>query len=108
MTKNPDIIEELGRVIGDRVLVGFAAETENVVENARDKLQRKHLDLIVANDVSKSGIGFGADDNEVTIIDAAGGAVHVPKLSKDEIAQIILDEALKVAKKKKKTEEDWY
>ncbi len=72
------------------------------------KLQRKHLDLIVANDVSKSGIGFGADDNEVTIIDAAGGAVHVPRLSKDEIAQIILDEALKVAKKKKKIEEDWY
>ncbi len=108
LTKNPDIIEELGRVIGDRVLVGFAAETEHVVEHARDKLQRKHLDLIVANDVSKSGIGFGADDNEVTIIDAAGGAVHVPRLSKDEIAEIILDEALKVAKKKKKTEEDWY
>ena len=108
LTKNPDILEELGRIIGDRVLVGFAAETENVVEHARDKLQRKHLDLIVANDVSKSGIGFGADDNEVTIIDAAGRAVHVPRLSKDEIAQIILDEALKVAKKKKKTEEDWY
>ena len=108
LTKNPDILEELGRVIGDRVLVGFAAETENVVGNARSKLQRKHLDLIVANDVSKSGIGFGADDNEVTIIDAGGRAVHVPKLSKDEIAQIILDEALKVAKKKKKTEEDWY
>ncbi len=108
LTKNPDILAELGRLIGDRTLVGFAAETENVIENARDKLRRKHLDLIVANDVSKSGIGFGADDNEVTIIDAAGGAVHVPKLSKDEIAQIILDEALKVAKKKKKTEEDWY
>ena len=108
LTKNPDILAELGRLIGDRTLVGFATETENVIENARDKLRRKHLDLIVANDVSKSGIGFGADDNEVTIIDAAGGAVHVPKLSKDEIAQIILDEALKVAKKKKKTEEDWY
>jgi phosphopantothenoylcysteine decarboxylase/phosphopantothenate--cysteine ligase len=108
LSKNPDILAELGRLIGDRTLVGFAAETENVIENARDKLRRKHLDLIVANDVSKSGIGFGADDNEVTIIDAAGGAVHVPKLSKDEIAQIILDEALKVAKKKKKTEEDWY
>jgi phosphopantothenoylcysteine decarboxylase/phosphopantothenate--cysteine ligase len=108
LTKNPDILEELGRIIGDRALVGFAAETENVIENARDKLERKHLDLIVANDVSKSGIGFGADDNEVTIIDTTGRAVHVPKLSKDEIAQIILDEALKVAKKKKKTEEDWY
>jgi phosphopantothenoylcysteine decarboxylase/phosphopantothenate--cysteine ligase len=108
LSKNPDIIAELGRLIGDRTLVGFAAETENVVEHARDKLRRKHLDLIVANDVSKSGIGFGADDNEVTIIDAAGGAVHVPKLSKDEIAHIILDEALKAARKKKKTEEDWY
>jgi phosphopantothenoylcysteine decarboxylase/phosphopantothenate--cysteine ligase len=108
LTKNPDILEELGQVIGDRALVGFAAETDNVIKHAKEKLQRKHLDLIVANDVSKSGIGFGADDNEVTIIDAAGGAVHVPKLSKDEIAQIILDEALKVAKKKKKTEEDWY
>ena len=108
LSKNPDILAELGRLIGDRTLVGFAAETENVIEHARDKLRRKHLDLIVANDVSKSGIGFGADDNEVTIIDAAGGAVHVPKLSKDEIAQIILDEALKVTRKKKKTEEDWY
>ncbi len=86
LTKNPDILEELGRIIGDRVLVGFAAETENVVEHARDKLRRKHLDLIVANDVSKSGIGFGADDNEVTIIDAGGRAIHVPQLSKDEIA----------------------
>jgi phosphopantothenoylcysteine decarboxylase / phosphopantothenate---cysteine ligase len=108
LTKNPDILEELGRIIGDRVLVGFAAETDNLVEHARGKLRRKHLDLIVANDVSKSGIGFGTDDNEVTIIDATDRSIHVPKLSKDEVAQIILDEALKVAKKKKKTEEDWY
>jgi phosphopantothenoylcysteine decarboxylase/phosphopantothenate--cysteine ligase len=108
LRKNPDIIAELGRLMDDRTLVGFAAETEDVIENARDKLQRKRLDLIVANDVSKSGIGFGADDNEVAIIDASGGAVQTPRLSKDEIAHIILDEVLKTAKKKKKTEEDWY
>ena len=108
LRKNPDILAELGKICGDRVLVGFAAETENVVENAFRKLKKKHLDLIVANDVAKEGIGFGSEENEVTIIDRRGTAKRVPRLSKDEVAQIILDNVMKVLKKKKKVEEDWY
>ncbi len=108
LRKNPDILAELGKICGDRVLVGFAAETENVIENAFQKLKKKHLDLIVANDVTKAGIGFGSEDNEVTLIDRSGTSKRVPRLSKDEIAHIILDAVMKVLKKKKKVEEDWY
>ncbi len=108
LRKNPDILAELGKIRGDRVLVGFAAETENVVENAFRKLKKKQLDLIVANDVTKEGIGFGSEENEVTLIGRTGSAKRVPRLSKDEVAQIILDAVMKVLKKKKKVEEDWY
>ncbi|MCX8111442.1 MAG: bifunctional phosphopantothenoylcysteine decarboxylase/phosphopantothenate--cysteine ligase CoaBC [Syntrophorhabdaceae bacterium] len=102
LEKNPDIIGELGRLKEDRILVGFAAETEKLVEHAYDKLSRKKLDLIIANDVSKPGIGFGSDRNEVTIIDTTGYARHVPEKSKDEIADVILDAVKRVLKKKKK------
>jgi phosphopantothenoylcysteine decarboxylase/phosphopantothenate--cysteine ligase len=108
LEKNPDILAELGKVKEHRVLIGFAAETENLFEHAADKLKRKNLDIIIANDVAKTGIGFGSDNNEVTIIEASGSAKHVPVLSKDEIAHIILDAAKKVLKKKKRVEDDWY
>jgi phosphopantothenoylcysteine decarboxylase / phosphopantothenate---cysteine ligase len=107
LEKNPDIIAELGAAKEHRILVGFAAETDNVTKNALDKLQRKQLDLIVANDVSKSNIGFGADDNEVTIIEATGHTKQVPFMSKDEVANIILDSVKKCLKKVRK-KEDWY
>lgn len=86
-----DIIAEVGRKKGDRVLVGFAAETEDLVKNAKAKLESKNLDFIVANDVSKVGIGFGADVNEVTIITKSGEAQDLPRLSKFEIGHRILD-----------------
>jgi phosphopantothenoylcysteine decarboxylase / phosphopantothenate---cysteine ligase len=108
LDRNPDILEELGRIKEDRILVGFAAETENIVENAQDKLKRKNLDLVVANDVNKPGIGFGSDDNEVIIITSNGRAKHVPKLSKEEIAHVILDTVKRVIKKKRKYKDDWY
>ncbi|OPY75401.1 MAG: Coenzyme A biosynthesis bifunctional protein CoaBC [Syntrophorhabdus sp. PtaU1.Bin153] len=108
LEKNPDILAELGKVKEHRVLIGFAAETENLFEHAADKLKRKNLDMIIANDVAKTGIGFGSDNNEVTIIEASGSAKHVPVLSKDEIAHIILDAAKKALKKKKRVEDDWY
>jgi phosphopantothenoylcysteine decarboxylase/phosphopantothenate--cysteine ligase len=108
LEKNPDIIGELGKIKEHRVLIGFAAETENIFEHAAEKLKNKNLDIIIANDVAKPGIGFGADNNEVTIIEAGGSAKHVPLLSKDEVAHIILDAAKKVLKKKKRVEEDWY
>ncbi len=108
LEKNPDIIAELGKVKEQRVLIGFAAETESILEHATEKLKRKNLDVIIANDVAKEGIGFGSDNNEVVVIEASGSMKHVPIMSKDEIANIILDAAKKVLKKKKRVVEDWY
>jgi phosphopantothenoylcysteine decarboxylase/phosphopantothenate--cysteine ligase len=87
----PDILAELGKRKGTRILVGFAAETDDLVANARKKLQRKNLDLMVANDVGQSGAGFDVDTNVVKILDAAGGVEELPLLSKREVADRILD-----------------
>lgn len=87
----PDILAEIGKRKGSRVLVGFAAETDDLVANARKKLQRKHLDLVVANDVGRPDAGFDVDTNRVTILDAAGGIEELPLLSKREVADRILD-----------------
>lgn len=76
---------------GSRRVIGFAAETENLLANAQAKLQRKKLDLIVANDVTTEGAGFGVDTNIVTLIDPSGRVESHPKLSKDEVANLILD-----------------
>ena len=86
-----DFLEELGRVKEDRVLVGFAMETENGVANARKKLEAKNLDLIVLNDLTVEGAGFGVDTNVVTLIDRDGSAQDLPKMSKREGADQILD-----------------
>lgn len=89
----PDILAELGRLEGERpLLVGFAAETENLLEEARRKLVSKKLDFVVANDVSRPGIGFEADRNEVTILGRSGTLRQVPEGSKLEVAEAILDE----------------
>lgn len=108
LTKNPDIIGELGLVKEHRILVGFAAETENIIEHAAVKLKKKNLDLIIANDVGKNGIGFGSDKNEVTIIETNGRTKQVPMLTKEEISNIILDSVKKIMKKRKRIKEDWY
>ncbi len=87
----PDILAEIGRQKGRRVLVGFAAETEELVANARAKLERKRLDLIVANDVSRADSGFDSDQNLVKILDAEGKVEELPLLTKREVADRILD-----------------
>ncbi len=86
-----DAMPHLASKKGSRLLIGFAAETNDLDANARDKLKRKQLDLIVANDVTQEGAGFGVDTNIVTLIDAAGGAESHPQLSKDAVADLILD-----------------
>jgi phosphopantothenoylcysteine decarboxylase/phosphopantothenate--cysteine ligase len=91
MAPTPDILAELGAKKGDFILVGFAAETTNHVAHAMDKIRKKNLDLIVLNDVSKRDRGFGTDTNEVSIIDRSGGEEQVPLMSKDEVADRILD-----------------
>ena len=90
-----DILASLGSNGRDgRVVVGFAAETGDLEANARAKLEAKRLDVIVANDVSKSGAGFEHDTNEVLVVTAAGGRRHVPLTTKREVAKIVLDTAL--------------
>jgi phosphopantothenoylcysteine decarboxylase / phosphopantothenate---cysteine ligase len=94
----PDILAELGREKGARVLVGFAAETANVSENARVKLARKGADMIVANDVTQEGAGFHTDTNIVTLFLRDGREVPLPKLTKFEVANRIFDEILAIQK----------
>lgn len=91
LEKTPDILLEIGKKKGKRLLIGFAAETENLVANARKKLKEKNLDLIVANNVKEPGAGFGADTNIVTIIDRKGNIEELPKMSKEEVAWRVLD-----------------
>ena len=93
-----DILAELGRSKGQAVLIGFAAETIRVVENARDKLQRKGADMIVANDVTQEGAGFDTDTNIVTLVLRDGRDIALPKMQKREVADLILDQALVMQK----------
>jgi phosphopantothenoylcysteine decarboxylase / phosphopantothenate---cysteine ligase len=90
----PDILAELGRDKASRVLIGFAAETDRVADNARAKLVRKGTDMIVANDVTQEGAGFDIDTNIVTLFLRDGREVALPKLSKLEVAHRVLDHAL--------------
>ncbi len=94
LAANPDILRELAARKGRAFLVGFAAETNDVRANAAAKLQAKGVDLLVANDVSVKGISFDADDNQVTLLDRWGGALDLPKMSKLEVADAILDRVL--------------
>jgi phosphopantothenoylcysteine decarboxylase/phosphopantothenate--cysteine ligase len=87
----PDILAEVGKRKGNRIVVGFAAETNDLLANAQKKLQRKHVDLMVANDVRQPGAGFDADTNLVKILDAQGGVEELPLLSKRAVADRILD-----------------
>ncbi|WZL74782.1 bifunctional phosphopantothenoylcysteine decarboxylase/phosphopantothenate--cysteine ligase CoaBC [Clostridiaceae bacterium 35-E11] len=92
LTRNPDILKELGkRKENGKILVGFAAETQDLLDNAKDKIQRKNLDFIVANDITKTGAGFKSDTNIVSIIDKDGNVTHYDKMSKKHLAEIILD-----------------
>ncbi len=88
LEKTPDI---LAQAKGDFIRVGFAAESHDVVVNAKDKVKRKGLDLIVANDITEKDCGFGTDTNRVTIIDSQGKAEELPLLPKGEVADKILD-----------------
>ena len=96
LTPNPDILATLAREKGDRLVLGFAAETENVAENARRKLTSKNADIIVANDVTAEGAGFDSDTNIVTIFSRDGRDLPLPRLSKPEVAHRILDEVLRL------------
>jgi phosphopantothenoylcysteine decarboxylase/phosphopantothenate--cysteine ligase len=93
LTRNPDILFEVGKVKAHQVLIGFAAETEHVLEHAAAKLRKKNLDMIVANDVTVKGAGFGSDTNVVTFITSDGEQTAFDQMEKSEVAKAILKRA---------------
>ena len=96
LEQTPDILAEVAKSKNGKIVVGFAAETEHVAENARKKLLAKNADLIVANDVTAEGAGFDHDTNIVTLLSRDGRDLALPKMSKSEVAQRILDEILRL------------
>jgi phosphopantothenoylcysteine decarboxylase/phosphopantothenate--cysteine ligase len=94
LTPNPDILAEVVARRTSAFVVGFAAETNDVAANARAKLERKGIDLLVANDVSQQGIGFEAEDNEVLLLDRWGGVHPLPRMPKSDVADAILSHVL--------------
>ncbi|ABQ27099.1 bifunctional phosphopantothenoylcysteine decarboxylase/phosphopantothenate--cysteine ligase CoaBC [Geotalea uraniireducens] len=93
LEKNPDILGELGAIKGEKILVGFAAETEDLIGNAGKKLTEKNLDMVVANDISLEGAGFNVDTNIVKLLFRDGKVEDLPLMGKLELAHIILDRA---------------
>ncbi len=91
LTKNSDILFELGKYKGDRLLVGFAAESENFLDNAYKKLKEKNVDLMVVNDISNNKIGFKSDYNECNLIFKDGSIRHIPFMDKSTVSDDILD-----------------
>lgn len=102
MERNPDILAWLGAHKTGQILVGFAAETNDVQQNALGKLQRKHLDFIAANDVTDPDSGFGKDTNRLTLYGADGSVTALPVLSKEAAADRLLDQVLQLYQTKKK------
>jgi len=96
LVPNPDILATMAKEKGERLVVGFAAETDHVAENAREKLAAKNADLIVANDVTAEGAGFDVDTNIVTIFSRDSRDLPLPRMTKAEVAQRILDEVLRL------------
>jgi phosphopantothenoylcysteine decarboxylase/phosphopantothenate--cysteine ligase len=96
----PDILQELSQKKSVQIIVGFAAETENVLENARQKLVSKNIDAIVVNDVSREGVGFDSDRNAVTII-TRDEVIEVPETTKWEVAQRVLDQVVRLRQHRK-------
>jgi phosphopantothenoylcysteine decarboxylase/phosphopantothenate--cysteine ligase len=99
LDRNKDIAYEIGKIKKDKILVGFAAETNDLIENAKGKVQKKNLDFIVANDLTKEGAGFGVDTNIVKIIDKQGNVTEYPKMKKEEVANVILDKITMLLKR---------
>jgi phosphopantothenoylcysteine decarboxylase/phosphopantothenate--cysteine ligase len=101
LERTTDILGEVGKRKDDRIVVGFAAETEDLIANARKKLLEKHLDFIVVNDVTKPGSGFNSDTNQVKILFPPGEVKDLPVMSKEEVSRVILDDVATLLRQKK-------
>jgi len=101
LERTKDILEELGKKKGNRILIGFAAETEDLIANAKKKLVEKNLDFIVVNDVTKPGAGFGLDTNQIKILYPSGKVRDLPLMAKEEVSQFILDDVVELLKQRK-------
>lgn len=99
LTRNKDVAMEIGKLKDKKILVGFAAETNDLLENAKKKILKKNLDFIVANDLTKEGAGFSSDTNIVKIIDKEGCVEEFPKMSKIDVSDIILDKVFSLYSK---------
>jgi phosphopantothenoylcysteine decarboxylase/phosphopantothenate--cysteine ligase len=99
LVKNPDILGELGKIKEGRILVGFAAETDALVENARTKLTEKNLDMVVANDIGQAGAGFDVDTNIAKLVFRDGRVEELPLMGKGELADLILDRVAQLRKR---------
>ena len=95
-----DILMEVSKIKTQQFVVGFAAETQNLIQSALEKLRNKKLDLIVANDISAPGIGYQSDNNQVTLVDSDEQVENLPRMAKQEIANILLDKISKGAREK--------
>ncbi len=91
LVPNPDILSTIAPLKDNRIFIGFAAETDDLIANATDKLVHKGLDMIVANDVSATDAGFGVDTNRVSLLTPDAPPSHLPLLAKSEVADVILD-----------------
>jgi phosphopantothenoylcysteine decarboxylase/phosphopantothenate--cysteine ligase len=100
MERTVDILKEVGKKKGKRIVIGFAAETEDLIANAKMKLIEKNLDLIVANDLTQAGAGFGTETNQVRILYPSGETKDLPLLSKEEVSSSILDEVVNLLKQR--------
>lgn len=100
MDKNPDILKELGARKAHQILVGFAAETQNLLDNAREKIVKKNLDMIVANDVTAAGAGFNSDTNIVKFLFPSGEVRSLEQMAKTQVANILLDTVMELKAKK--------
>jgi phosphopantothenoylcysteine decarboxylase/phosphopantothenate--cysteine ligase len=100
LERNQDIIAEIGQNKKNIVLVGFAMETKDLLANAREKLKKKNMDLIVANSLREEGAGFQTDTNKITIIDREGDVQSLPVMTKIEAAEKILEKVAGLLKKK--------
>jgi phosphopantothenoylcysteine decarboxylase/phosphopantothenate--cysteine ligase len=101
LVHNPDILAGIGRMKGNRIVVGFAVETDNEEENARKKIRDKNLDMIILNNPVEQGAGFATDTNKVTILQPKKKAAKLPLLSKSEVATHLIDEIIKIMGKRK-------